>query len=76
MQTKGQSVVQPIPRSGTTLVLAECMLYALWVVAGVLLLVWMLGVAGALAVGNGIHFLLLISILAVVSSLFTRPRVI
>ena len=52
------------------------MLYALWVVAGVLLLVWILGVAGALAVGNGIHFLLLISILAVVSSLFTRPRVI
>ena len=51
------------------------MLYALWVVAGVLLLVWMLGVAGALAVGNGIHFLLLIAILAVVSSLFTRPRV-
>jgi len=52
------------------------MLYALWVVAGVLLLVWMLGVAGAVAVGNGVHFLLLIAILAVVSSLFTRPRVI
>ena len=52
------------------------MLYALWVVAGLLVLVWMLGVAGAYAVGNGVHFLLLIAILAVVSSLFTRPRTI
>ena len=76
MQTEGQSVVQLIQRSGTRLVTVNDMLYALWVVAGVLLLVWMLGVAGALAVGNGVHFLLLIAILAVVSSLFTRPRVI
>jgi len=52
------------------------MLYALWIVAGVLVLVWMIGVAGAFTVGNGIHFLLLIAILAVVSSLFTRPRTI
>jgi hypothetical protein len=50
------------------------MLYALWVVAGVLLLVWMLGVAGTFNIGNGIHFVLLVAILAVVSSLFTRPR--
>ena len=59
-----------------SLVLYERMLYALWVVAGVLLLVWMCGVAGAFAVGNGIHFVLLVAILAVVSSLFTRPRTI
>jgi hypothetical protein len=52
------------------------MLYALWIVAGVLLLVWMLGVAGAINVGNGIHFLLIVAVLAVVSSLFTRPRTI
>ncbi len=52
------------------------MLYALWILAGVLLLVWMLGVAGALAMGNGVHFLLLIAILAIASSLFTRPRTI
>jgi hypothetical protein len=52
------------------------MLYALWVLAGVLLLVWMLGVAGAYTVGNGIHFVLLVAILCVVSSLFTRPRTI
>jgi len=52
------------------------MLYALWVLAGVLVLVWMCGVAGAFAVGNGIHLLLLIAVLAVVSSLFTRPRTI
>lgn len=58
------------------LVVSQNMLYALWVVAGILLLVWMCGVAGAFAVGNGIHFLLLVAILAVVSSLFTRPRTI
>jgi hypothetical protein len=52
------------------------MLYALWVVAGVLLLVWMCGVAGAFVVGNTIHFALLIAILAITSSLFTRPRTI
>lgn len=52
------------------------MLYALWVVAGVLILVWMTGVAGAFAVGNGIHFLLLVAMLALMSSLFTRPRTI
>lgn len=57
-------------------VLCSCMLYALWLVAGVLLLVWMCGVAGAFTVGNGIHFALVIAILAVVSSLFTRPRTI
>jgi preprotein translocase subunit SecY len=61
---------------GTRLVGMPGMLYALWVVAGVLLLVWMLGVAGAIAVGNGIHLLLLVAILAIMSSLFTRPRVI
>jgi len=38
--------------------------------------VWMLGVAGAYTVGNGIHFVLLVAILCVVSSLFTRPRTI
>jgi hypothetical protein len=52
------------------------MLYALWVVAGVLVLVWMMGVAGAFAIGNGLHFLLLVAILAVMSSLFTRPHVV
>jgi preprotein translocase subunit SecY len=61
---------------GTRLVSMPGMLYALWVVAGVLLLVWMLGVAGAIAVGNGIHLLLVVAILAIMSSLFTRPRVI
>lgn len=52
------------------------MLYVLWIVAGILLLVWLAGVAGTFAVGSGIHFLLLAAVLAVVSSLFTRPRVV
>jgi hypothetical protein len=64
------------PRDGTRFVLVPVMLYVLWVLAGVLLLVWMCGVAGAIAVGNGIHFLLLIAVLAVVASLFSRPRTI
>lgn len=51
------------------------MLYALWVVAGLLLLIWMCGVAGTFAVGSGIHALLLLAILALVATMFTRPRV-
>lgn len=50
------------------------LLYALWIIAGILLLVWLAGVAGAFTVGSGIHLLLLVAVLAVVSSLFTRPR--
>jgi len=50
------------------------LLYALWIVAGTLLLVWLAGVAGAFPVGSEIHLLLLIAVLAVLSSLFARPR--
>jgi hypothetical protein len=50
------------------------MLYALWVVAGLLLLIWMCGVAGTFAVGSSIHALLFLAILALVATLFTRPR--
>ncbi len=52
------------------------MLYALWVLAGVLLFLWMLGVAGAISVGNGVHLLLVVAIVAISFSLFTRPRTI
>ncbi len=52
------------------------MLYALWVLAGILLFLWMLGVAGTLAMGNAVHLLLLAAIAAVLTSLFTRPRVV
>jgi preprotein translocase subunit SecY len=52
------------------------MLYALWVVAGLMLLLWMCGVAGTFAVGSGVHLLLLVAILCIVASLFTRPRTI
>ncbi len=56
--------------------LHDGMLYALWVLAGILLFLWMLGVAGTLAMGNAVHFLLLLAIAAVMASLFTRPRVV
>ena len=52
------------------------LLYALWTVASVLMLVWLLGVAGAFAVGSTINFLLVVSVLLVMASLFTRPRTI
>ena len=52
------------------------MLYALWMVAGLLLLLWMVGVAGAIPIGNAVHFLLLAAILAIMATLFTRPRTI
>jgi hypothetical protein len=52
------------------------MLYVLWILAGVLLLLWMLGVAGALALGSGVHLLLIVAVLAVVATLFTRPRLV
>ena len=50
------------------------MLYLLWVVAGVLVLLWLMGVAGAFTVGSWIHVLLVAAVLAVMASLFTRPR--
>ena len=63
-------------RGGTRFVAVRDMLFALWILASVLVLVWMCGVAGVLALGNGVHLALLVAILAVVSSLFTRPRTI
>ncbi len=52
------------------------MLYALWAVASVLVLIWLLGVAGAFTVGSAINFVLLAAVLLVMASLFTRPRTI
>ena len=52
------------------------MLYILWVVAGLMLLMWLVGVSGAFAVGTGVHMLLIVAVLAVMASLFTRPRIV
>jgi hypothetical protein len=52
------------------------MLYLLWVVAALLLLVWMIGVAGSLSLGNGIHLLLVAAIVAIGITLLARPRVV
>jgi len=51
------------------------MLYALWVVSGLMLLLWIVGVAGGFAVGASIHVLLFAAVLAVMATLVTRPRV-
>lgn len=51
-------------------------LYALWTVASLLVLVWLLGVVGAFSVGSAINFLLVVAVLLVMGSLFTRPRTI
>ena len=52
------------------------MLYGLWAVAGFLVLLWLLGISGAFAATGWIHLLLLLAVLAVVASLFTRPRMV
>ena len=74
MQTQGQRRRTPTARSLYSL--ARMLLYALWTVASLLMLVWLLGVAGAFAVGSTINFLLLVSVMLVMGSLFTRPRTI
>jgi hypothetical protein len=51
------------------------MLYALWVLAGMMLLLWVVGVAGGFTVGAGIHILLFAALMAVMATLVTRPRV-
>ncbi len=50
------------------------MLYASWIFAAVLLLVWLFGVSGAFLVGPGIHVLLLVAMALLLSGLLTRPR--
>jgi hypothetical protein len=52
------------------------MLYLLWIMAGILVLLWLMGVAGAFAAGNWIHLLLVVAVLGIVASLFTRPRIV
>jgi hypothetical protein len=52
------------------------MLYLLWVVAGILVLLWLLGVAGTFAAGGWVHLLLVAAVIAVLASLFTRPRMV
>jgi hypothetical protein len=61
---------------GTQLVRVAVMLYVLWLLSGLLLLIWIVGVAGALALGNGIHVLLAVAICAIAVTLFARPHVI
>lgn len=51
-------------------------LYALWTVAAAMVLVWLLGVCGAFSVGAWIHVLLVAAMLAMASSIFSRPRVV
>ncbi len=51
-------------------------LYAMWVAAGTLVLLWLLGVSGTFAAGGWIHVLLLGAVLAMSASLFSRPRVV
>jgi len=50
------------------------LLYASWIIAAVLLLVWLFGVSGAFLVGPGIHVLLLVAMALLLSGLLTRPR--
>jgi hypothetical protein len=49
-------------------------LYALWTVAGTLVVVWLLGISGAFAVGPWIHLMLVAAVGLMATSLFSRPR--
>jgi hypothetical protein len=61
---------------GTVFVIIPGMLYALWVLSGMMLLLWIVGVAGALPIGGAVHVLLLGAIAAVTATLVARPRVV
>jgi hypothetical protein len=50
------------------------LLYALWTVAALLVLVWLLGVGGVFTVGSDINLLLVAAVLLLMLTLFTRPR--
>lgn len=49
-------------------------LYALWVVAGILLLVWVLAIEGAIDAGASIHLALLGALGLVGATLVHRPH--
>lgn len=49
-------------------------LYAVWLVAGILLLVWVLAVGGAIDAGASIHFALLGSLALIGATLAHRPH--
>jgi hypothetical protein len=51
-------------------------LYALWTVAGTFVLIWLLGVTGAVTVGPWVHALLVAAVALLASTVFTRPRTI
>jgi preprotein translocase subunit SecY len=50
------------------------MLYVSWMMAGLMLLLWVAGVASAVPVGNSVHLLLLAAMMAVATTLVARPR--
>jgi hypothetical protein len=51
-------------------------LYAIWTVAGTFVLLWLLGVTGAVALGGWVHVLLIAAMATMSLSLFSRPRTI
>jgi hypothetical protein len=51
-------------------------LYALWTVAGTFVLIWLLGVTGAIVAGPWVHLLLVAAVGLVASTVFTRPQTI
>jgi hypothetical protein len=48
-------------------------LYAIWTVAGTLVLFWLLGVTGAITLGGWVHALLILAMMTMALSLFSRP---
>jgi hypothetical protein len=51
-------------------------LYALWTVAGTMVLFWLFAVCGIFTTGGWIHLLLIAAVLLMGGSLISRPRVV
>jgi len=49
-------------------------LYAIWAVAGSFVLLWLLGVTGVVALGPWAHVLVILAMVLLALTIFTRPR--
>lgn len=58
------------------IVLCGMHVFVVWLVAAVLVLLWLLGVTGAIPAGGWIHLLLVAAVIALGASVLTRPRVV
>jgi hypothetical protein len=66
--------IDPYPGTHYPVERIEMSLYVVWTLAGTLVLMWLLGVTGVLAVGAWVHILLIAAVGFISMTVFTRPR--